>query len=145
MRREPHSHGGQAGNLQQSARMCTCMNVCFYRRRWGSGSVPDVVLSGYCIEKSHACVRKWQEKKSSSRLDPTCDVHVHDASAGTDAVGGVADICPSQVVGHRALEEQGVVFDFHVRDRCERAVQAVKTENKNRQKKKKKTVSSPRT
>lgn len=86
------------------------------------------VLAGYCIEKSHACVGKWQER-SDSHVDPTCDVHVHNASAGTDAVGGVTDICPGQVVGHRALEEQGVVFDFHISG--ERAVQAVKTENKN--------------
>lgn len=82
-------------------------------------------LAGYCIENSHACVGRRQQRGGPS-AGPTCDVHVHDARAGPDAVGGVADVCPGQVVGHRALEEQGVVLDFHVGG--ERAVQAAKTE-----------------
>lgn len=102
------------------------MNVCVYRHRWGSKSTGATGLAGYCIEKSHACVGK-REQRSGSSGDPTCDVHVHDTGAGPDAVGGVTDVRPGQVVGHRALEEQGVVLDFHISG--ERAVQAAKTEN----------------
>lgn len=68
----------------------------------------------------------WQQRSGSSG-DPTCDVHVHDTGAGPDAVGGVTDVRPGQVIGHRALEKQGVVLDFHISG--ERAVQAVKTDN----------------
>lgn len=59
-------------------------------------------------------------------LDLTCDVHVHDAGASPDAVGGVAHVRAGQVVGHGALEEQGVVFDFHITG--QRAVQAAERE-----------------
>lgn len=45
---------------------------------------------------------------------PTRDVHVHDAGAGPDAVGGVAHVRAGQVEGHGALEEQRVVPDLHV-------------------------------
>lgn len=83
-------------------------------------------LAGYCIEKSHAYAGRRQQRSVGSG-GPTCDVHVHDAGAGPDAVGGVTDVRPGQVVGHRALEEQCVVLDFHIGG--ERAVQAAKTEN----------------
>lgn len=35
----------------------------------------------------------------------TCDVDIHNASASSDAVGGITDVRPGQVVGHRALKE----------------------------------------
>lgn len=54
---------------------------------------------------------------------PTCDVYVHYAGASADAVGRVTDIRPSQVVGHRALEEESVVLDLHVTGQG--AIQAV--------------------
>ncbi|RCU37944.1 hypothetical protein DVA76_17915, partial [Acinetobacter baumannii] len=57
---------------------------------------------------------------------PTGDVDVHDASASPDAVGRVADVRASQVVGHRPLEEQGVVLDLHITGQG--AVQAVARE-----------------
>lgn len=54
---------------------------------------------------------------------PTRDVDVHAAGASPDAVGGVADVRAGQVVGHRTLEEQGVVLDLHISGQG--AVQAV--------------------
>lgn len=54
----------------------------------------------------------------------TCDVDVHDTGASPDGVGGVTDIRAGQVVGHGALEEQGVVLDLHVAG--QRAVKAEK-------------------
>lgn len=46
-------------------------------------------------------------------FEPTCDVDIHDSSAGPDAVGGVTHIGSSKIIVHRLLEEQGVVFDLH--------------------------------
>lgn len=43
-----------------------------------------------------------------------CDVDIHDAGTSPDAIGGVANVRSCQVVGHRALEEQGVVLDLHI-------------------------------
>lgn len=54
---------------------------------------------------------------------PTCDVDVHYTSASPDAVGSVADICPSQIVGHWPLEEECVVLDLHITGQG--AIQAV--------------------
>ena len=54
---------------------------------------------------------------------PTCDVDVHNASSSPDAVGRVADVGAGLVVGHRSLEEQGVVLDLHITGQG--AVQAV--------------------
>lgn len=52
--------------------------------------------------------------KNRDFLGPTRDVHVHDAGASSDAVGGVAHVRAGQVEGHGALEEQRVVPDLHV-------------------------------
>lgn len=59
-------------------------------------------------------LRRRRENGSDRRRRTTCDVDVHDAGASPDAVGRVADVGAGQVVGHRPLEEQGVVFDLHV-------------------------------
>lgn len=53
-------------------------------------------------------------KETDDRNQPTRDVHVHNASASPDAIGGVAHVRAGQVVGYRPLEEQGVVLDFHI-------------------------------
>lgn len=113
-------HGGwkqRAGHEGQTAislcvhvRECVCLSA--------AGGAGRHFSPGTVLKKRPP--RRWRP--------PTRDVHVHDAGAGPDAVGGVADVRPGQVVGHRALEEQGVVFDFHISG--ERAVQAGETEKK---------------
>lgn len=87
------------------------------------------LLVGYCIDASHARVAKTEDR--TDRLyQPTCDVHVHNASASPDAVGGVTDVRAGLVVGYWPLEEQGVVLDFHITGQG--AVQAVVRERERR-------------
>lgn len=69
---------------------------------------------GYCIEASHATVTEETENRNDRLYQPTCDVHVHNASTSPDAIGGVTDVRAGQVVGYWPLKEQGVVFDFHI-------------------------------
>lgn len=83
-------------------------------------------LAGYCIDVSHARVTGETENGSDRFCKPTCDVDVHDAGASPDAVGRVADVRAGQVVGHRSLEEQGVVLDLHITGQG--AIQAVARE-----------------
>lgn len=63
-------------------------------------------------------LEKETEREGERRLplfdQPTRDVDVHDAGASADAVGGVADVRPGEVVGHGPLKEQGVVLDLHI-------------------------------
>lgn len=78
---------------------------------------------GYCIDISHARLTEETEDGNDCLNQPTCDVDVHNASASTDAVGRVTDICAGQVVGYGPLEEQSVVLDLHITGQG--AVQAV--------------------
>lgn len=59
----------------------------------------------------------------------TCDVDVHNASASSNAIGGVTDVSPRQVIGNWPLEKQGVVLDFHVAGKG--AIQAARRRGKN--------------
>ncbi len=83
----------------------------------------------YCIDAKHARVTEGTENGNDRLYQPTCDVDVHDASASPDAVGRVTDVRAGQVVGHRPLEEQRVVFDLHITGQG--AVQAVVRERGN--------------
>lgn len=89
-------------------------------------------LAGYCIEAGHAGEAEETEDGNDRRHQPTCDVHLHAAGAGPNAVGSITHIGAGQVVGHRTLEEQGVVLDFHIREGGQGAVQAVVTERGNK-------------
>lgn len=44
----------------------------------------------------------------------TRHVDLYQSRACADAIGGVADVRSSKLVGHRAFEEQGVVLDFNI-------------------------------
>lgn len=92
----------------------------------GGLTVPDRISSGWCcIDASHAR-KRGEGETENKRSTLTCDVHVHDAGASPDAVGGVAHVRAGHVIGHGALEEQGVVFDFHISG--QRAVQTAERE-----------------
>lgn len=97
--------------------------------RTGVWRPPTTFSEGHCIDASHAGVTEETENGSGRLHPPTRDVDVHDAGTSPDAVGGVTDVRPGQVVGHRPLEEQGVVLDLHVAGQG--AVQAVARETGN--------------
>lgn len=96
---EQLSTGGRGGGC--------CIDARWQERRRNGGEKKTFFLLFFKSEKSNN-----GRKNRFSR--PTGDVHIHDARASSNAVGGVADVCAGQVKGHGALEEQRVVPDLHV-------------------------------